>query len=81
MVYDHMIHFGDRKLVRTYIGTVDNVLSHFDEKINGLGLLGMFDEESWPFIDWVEEWFISGRASLRWACLKRISGAGCRDCQ
>jgi hypothetical protein len=60
MVYDHMQYFGDKTLVRRYIGTVDGILDHFDSCVNSLGLVGKFDGEAWPFIDWVKEWHGTG---------------------
>jgi alpha-L-rhamnosidase len=63
MVHDHMRYFGDRRLVKQYIGTIDGILDHFDARINKLGLVGKFDGESWPFVDWVKEWH--GSTGLR----------------
>lgn len=60
MVYDHMQYFGDEALVRRYLSTVDGVLNYFDTRINELGLVGQFDVEAWPFVDWVQEWHGSG---------------------
>ena len=56
MVHDHMRYFNDKKLIKQYIGTIDGILDHFDALINAEGLVGRFDEESWPFVDWVKEW-------------------------
>lgn len=56
MVHDHMMYFNDKKLIKQYIGTIDGILDHFDARINHDGLVGNFDEESWPFVDWVKEW-------------------------
>ncbi|KAI0123934.1 Six-hairpin glycosidase-like protein [Xylariales sp. AK1849] len=61
MVYDHMVHFGDQKLVKTYIGAVDGVLEFFDTHINRLGLVGQFDVDCWAFVDWVDGWFTPGK--------------------
>jgi alpha-L-rhamnosidase len=63
MVHDHMRYFGDRRLAKQYIGTIDGILDHFDARIDELGLVGKFDEESWPFVDWVKEWH--GSTGLR----------------
>lgn len=60
MVYDHMEYLADESLVRRYIGTVDGILDHFHARITPPGLVGRFDSESWPFIDWVREWHGSG---------------------
>ena len=61
MVYDHMQYFADASLVRRYLGTIDAILNYFHESINNLGLVGRFDDDSWPFIDWVPEWFVPGK--------------------
>ncbi|KAK7202439.1 bacterial alpha-L-rhamnosidase-domain-containing protein [Myxozyma melibiosi] len=60
MVYDHMMYFGDASLVKRYAGTIDSILNHFDCLLNKQGLVGRFDEESWPFVDWVKEWSGTG---------------------
>lgn len=56
MVYDHMKYFGDKALVKRYVGVIDGILDYFDTRLNDLGLVGQFDSESWPFVDWVKEW-------------------------
>lgn len=61
MIYDHMVYFADATLVKRYVGTVDDILNHFDSRVNGIGLVGRFDEESWPFIDWVAQWVHPGK--------------------
>ncbi|KAJ5378500.1 hypothetical protein N7509_011619 [Penicillium cosmopolitanum] len=61
MVYDHMNYFADVSVARRYLATVDGILNHFDERITNLGLVGRFDEDTWPFIDWVPEWFVPGK--------------------
>lgn len=61
MIYDHMKYFADASVTRRYLATVDGVLNHFDERITTLGLVGRFDEDTWPFIDWVPEWFVPGK--------------------
>ncbi|KAJ5319513.1 uncharacterized protein N7506_012217 [Penicillium brevicompactum] len=61
MVWDHMRYFGDAKLVRTYLSTIDGILNHFDDLLNEIGLVGQFDDDTWPFIDWVPEWSVPGK--------------------
>ncbi|KAJ5167494.1 uncharacterized protein N7482_006275 [Penicillium canariense] len=61
MVYDHMHYFADISVVRQYLSTIDGILNHFDERINELGLVGRFDHDTWPFIDWVPEWVVPGK--------------------
>ncbi|KAJ5929233.1 hypothetical protein N7454_007081 [Penicillium verhagenii] len=61
MVWDHMRYFADKKLVRRYLSTIDGILNHFDDRINELGLVGRFDDDTWPFIDWVAQWSVPGK--------------------
>jgi alpha-L-rhamnosidase len=61
MIWDHMVHFGDARLVRAYVGAVDGVLDYFDARIGALGLVGQFDEDCWAFVDWVDGWATSGK--------------------
>ncbi|KAJ5655831.1 hypothetical protein N7507_007781 [Penicillium longicatenatum] len=61
MVWDHMKYFADKKVVRRYLSTIDGILNHFDERINDLGLVGRFEEDTWPFIDWVSQWSVPGK--------------------
>ncbi|KAF3397994.1 hypothetical protein F1880_006433 [Penicillium rolfsii] len=61
MVYDHMNYFADTALVRKYLSTIDGILNHFDQRLNDLGLVGRFDHDTWPFIDWVPEWSVPGK--------------------
>ncbi|QDS72372.1 hypothetical protein FKW77_008344 [Venturia effusa] len=56
MVHDHMQYFGDKSLVKKYIGTIDGILNYFDSRLNGIGLVGQFDHENWAFVDWVDAW-------------------------
>lgn len=57
MVWDHMVHFGDEVLVRSYIGAVDGVLDYFHQRINpDTGLVGRFDDDTWAFVDWADGW-------------------------
>ena len=61
MVYDHMMYFGDKALVRRYMPAVDRILAYFDrhltpdglvEKVGGVNLTARY----WSFIDWAVEW-------------------------
>ncbi|RAH67106.1 putative rhamnosidase B [Aspergillus aculeatinus CBS 121060] len=61
MVHDHMRYFGDQTLVRRYLGTVDSILNHFDQRLDSRGLVGQFEPITWPFVDWVKEWFVPGQ--------------------
>jgi hypothetical protein len=56
MVHDHMRYFGDKRLVRQYLATVDGILNYFDGILNDQGLVGDYDPDDWAFVDWVREW-------------------------
>lgn len=62
MVYDHMMYFGDRELVKLHFPAIDGVLDAFDRHISEQGLVqGMggliMRQKYWSFIDWVKEWY------------------------
>lgn len=61
MIWDHMVHFGDARLVRAYVGAVDGVLDYFDARIGALGLVGQVDDDCWAFVDWVDGWATPGK--------------------
>ena len=74
MVHDHMMYFGDRKLVRTHLPAVDRILSFFDGNINEEGLVGKVGgpigrQKYWSYIDWSHKW-ISGvpGATVKGSC-------------
>lgn len=61
MIHDHMQYFGDRTLVRRYLGTIDSILSFFDRKIRADGLMdrtGGSQSEGglWAYVDWAKGW-------------------------
>ncbi|HIT89680.1 MAG TPA: hypothetical protein IAC41_04590 [Candidatus Merdenecus merdavium] len=61
MVYDHMMYFGDKGLVKTHMPSIDRILLYFEERIGKSGmpenLGGLYMRHSyWSFIDWTEEW-------------------------
>ena len=61
MIYDHMMYFGDRKLVEKYMPTVERILQFFEERLSSKGYVGktgglIMEEAFWSFIDWAEEW-------------------------
>lgn len=61
MIYDHMMYFGDYKLVEKYMPTVENILRFFEEHLTEKGYVGktgglIMEEAFWSFIDWAEEW-------------------------
>ncbi|KAB8301565.1 hypothetical protein EYC80_003409 [Monilinia laxa] len=58
MVHDHLSHFSDIKFIKKYLGTIDEILDHFNNHMNEIGLVGQFEGEgTWPFVDWVKDWF------------------------
>ena len=61
MIYDHMMYFGDRKLVEKYMPTVERIIQFFEEHLTEKGYVGktgglIMEEAFWSFIDWAEEW-------------------------
>lgn len=61
MLYDHMMYFGDKTLLREHLPHIDRVLGFFHkhltkegyvDKIGGLNGRDRF----WSFIDWAPEW-------------------------
>ncbi|HHV11677.1 MAG TPA: hypothetical protein GXX75_15500 [Clostridiales bacterium] len=61
MVYDHMMYFGDRELVRAHMPAIWGILNYFDNSINEMGLVGKtgglnIKDRYWSFIDWTKEW-------------------------
>ena len=61
MIYDHMMYFGDRKLVEKYMPTVERILQFFEEHLSPKGYVGktgglIMEEAFWSFIDWAQEW-------------------------
>ena len=61
MVYDHMMYFGDKNLVREHMPAIHRILQFFDRhltpegyvgSVGGLNRAGQF----WSFIDWAREW-------------------------
>lgn len=65
MVYDHMMYFGDEKLVKKYLPSIDSVLNFFDTNIKENGLVGhvggpIMRDKYWSFIDWSTKWGNNG---------------------
>ena len=61
MVHDHMMYFGDRKLVREALPVIERILNFFDDHLTENGLVekigGMLDKSPyWSFIDWAADW-------------------------
>lgn len=61
MIYDHMMYFGDKKLVERYMPTIDAILGFFGRAIDEKGLVGkiggpLFESSYWSFVDWTVQW-------------------------
>lgn len=61
MIHDHMMYFGDQKLVHSYLPAVDAILEYFDGHLSPNGMVDqiggmLFRHEIWSFIDWTEQW-------------------------
>ncbi len=61
MIHDHMMYFGDRKLVESYFLTVERILQFFEERTGEDGLVGRIggyngEHPFWSFIDWTQQW-------------------------
>ncbi len=60
MVYDHMMYFGDKDLIRHHLGAIDAVLNYFQDHLDKRGMVGKtgghISERYWSFIDWATAW-------------------------
>lgn len=61
MLHDHMMYFGDRRLIRDHMSCVDGILNFFDHHLAANGMVGsvggiLFQAPYWSFIDWTPEW-------------------------
>jgi len=61
MLYDHMMHFGDQELIRSYLSTIDGILAYFHSHLTKEGIVDkigglLFKDASWSFIDWTTQW-------------------------
>lgn len=73
MLYDHMMYFGDKDLVRHFLPSVGAVLEFFRSHLTEQGLVGTvggpyFRHPYWSFIDWTPQWQETGGVPT--ACLK-----------
>ncbi|MBR5931702.1 MAG: hypothetical protein IKZ95_06730 [Lachnospiraceae bacterium] len=64
MVYDHMMHFGDKELVQKNLPVIDGILSFFQSHLTADGIVDQIGgvigvDPLWSFIDWAEEWMAS----------------------
>ena len=61
MLHDHMMYFGDKKLIEKYMPVVERILNFFEEHLTEEGYVGktgglIMEEAFWSFIDWAKEW-------------------------
>ncbi len=60
MVYDHMMYFGDKDLIRHHLGAIDGVLNYFHDRLTKQGYVGKtgghISGRYWSFIDWATAW-------------------------
>lgn len=61
MLYDHMMYFGDKKLIKYHMPTIDGILNYFDSTLTEEGLVGKngglnLKDAYWSFIDWTTQW-------------------------
>jgi len=56
MLYDHYRYFGDRNLVRRYLGTMESILGWYERHTGANSLVDW--RGYYPFIDWTGAWFL-----------------------
>lgn len=61
MVYDHMMYFGDKKLIKHHMPAIEQILSFFENHLEESGIVGkvggiLLAERYWSFIDWSPQW-------------------------
>lgn len=61
MLYDHMMYFGDKELIKYHILTVDGILEYYNRHREERGLVKKIGDLNrpdryWSFIDWTPEW-------------------------
>ena len=61
MLYDHMMYFGDKELLRKHMGCVDGIMEYFRRNLDERGLVGKNGgingkDRYWSFIDWTSQW-------------------------
>ncbi len=61
MVFDHMMYFGDKDLIRYHMPAVEQVLAFFERnrtKEGYVGRVGGYYRQAkfWSFIDWAPQW-------------------------
>lgn len=61
MLYDHMMYFGDKELIKFHMPAIDGILTYFDRNLTNEGLVakigGLNNKEAYlSFIDWTTQW-------------------------
>lgn len=61
MLHDHMMYFGDKKLLMNNWSAVTKVLDFFKNNLTKYGYVGVIGglnvvSDKWSFIDWAKEW-------------------------
>lgn len=60
MVYDHMMYFGDRELVKEHMACIVGILNYFRSNTVSEGYVGKIGDVNgsrfWSFIDWAAQW-------------------------
>lgn len=61
MLYDHMMYFGDKELVKEHIPGMQMILDFFERHLDEKGYVEKIggpegDMDFWSFIDWTPEW-------------------------
>lgn len=61
MLFDHMMYFGDKRLLEYHLPTIENILNYFDRNLSPEGYVKKIGglngkDRYWSFIDWTKEW-------------------------
>lgn len=61
MLYDHMMYFGDKKLLNDNLNCMERILNYFENNCTSRGYVGVLgglngQSEYWSFIDWTSQW-------------------------
>lgn len=61
MLYDHMMYFGDKELIRYHMPSVEQILYFYEKNRTKNGCVGKIggiyhQDKFWSFIDWAPEW-------------------------
>ena len=61
MVYDHMMYFGDKKLIQRHFSAIGRVLDYFEDHLTDEGYVDKIggvngEQTNWSFVDWTTQW-------------------------